>query len=110
MPKRKNRIEQVELLKTLVTLSPEKQTNILKFLNNDAVDILCECTHNLIFTDLGLSKRVKKKLKGKIVGKEKLLKFISKKSNKHSSRKKKLLQTGGALGTILSIGEFYITD
>ena len=78
MPKRKNRIEQVELLKTLVTLSPEKQKNILKFLNNDGVDILCECTHNLLFTDLGLSRRSKRKLKGKIVGKEKLLRFISK--------------------------------
>ena len=105
MPKRKNRIEQVELLKTLVTLSPEKQKNILKFLNNDGVDILCECTHNLLFTDLGLSRRSKRKLKGKILGQEKLLRFISKKSNKHSSRKKKLLQSGGALGTILAIGE-----
>ena len=110
MHKRKKKTEQVELLKTLVRLSPEKQKSILRFLDNDAIDLLCECTHNLIFTDLGLSCAEKRKLKGKIVGKEKLLKFISKRSNKHSRRKKKLLQTGGALGTILAIAVPILAD
>ena len=110
MPKRKKRAEQIEFLKTLAGLSAEKQNSIIKFLNTESIDLLCECCHNLIFQDLGLTRAQKRKLKGKIIGKVKLLRFISKKSNKNSSRKKKFLQTGGALGAILSIAVPIIAD
>ena len=110
MPKRRKSIEQAQFVKTLATLKPDKQRSILHFLDNEGINLLCECTANLIFSDIGLSNAEKKRLKGKIIGKEKLLRFISKKSNKVSSRKKKLLQTGGALGTILAIAAPILLD
>ena len=52
----------------------------------------------MIFNDLHLKKEDKKKLKSVILGHEKLLKYLSKKNNKNSKRKKKLAQSGGFLG------------
>ena len=52
----------------------------------------------------------REKAERKIFGKEKLLKFLSKKSNRVSTRKKKLIQTGGALGTILGIAIPILAD
>ena len=53
MSRRKKRSEQVELVKTLMSLSPQKQTSVLRFLDANAVDLICECVHNVIFTNLG---------------------------------------------------------
>ena len=77
MPKRRKSIEQAQFVKTLATLKPDKQRSILHFLDNEVINLLCECTANLIFSDIGLSNAEKKRLKGKIIGKEKLLRFIS---------------------------------
>ena len=110
MPKCKRKIEHIAFLKTLASLSTEKQKSIIQFLDQDGVNLICECISNLIFSDLGLRRAVKKRLKGKIFGKEKLLKFLSKKSNRVSTRKKKLIQTGGALGTILGIAIPILAD
>ena len=61
--------------------------------------LFCDKGHkNVIFRNLGLNRKEKQKLKTKIAGKESILRFISKKSNRTSSRKKKLLQTGGFIG------------
>ena len=110
MPKCKRKIEHIAFLKTLASLSTEKQKSIIQFLDQDGVNLICECISNPIFSDLGLRRAVKKRLKGKIFGKEKLLKFLSKKSNRVSTRKKKLIQTGGALGTILGIAIPILAD
>ena len=110
MTKKKFKTEKLHLLQTLLTLSPQKQINIIKFLDSDGINILSEIVHNTIFKNLKLNTRQKKRLKEKILGKEQLLKFISKKSNKSISRKKKLLQTGGFLGTILGIAVPILAD
>ena len=60
----------------------------------------------MIFNDLHLKKEDKKKLKSVILGHEKLLKYLSKKNNKNSKRKKKLAQSGGFLGQVQSVS-FY---
>ena len=98
MQKRKKNPHQLDLLKSIVSLSPQKQSHVIRFLNDDAVDLISECVKNVIFRNLGLNRKEKQKLKTKIAGKESILRFISKKSNRTSSRKKKLLQTGGFIG------------
>ena len=65
---------------------------------------------NVIFRNLGLSPKEKRKLKEKIIGKESLLKYLSKQSNKNTIWKKKLTQTGGFLSTILAIAAPILVD
>ena len=97
----------IELAKILLALNPQKQCKIIEFLSDDSVDFLCECIFNVCFTDLNLNKRTKRKLKNKISGKYNVVKFLSKKKNSVKSRRKKLAsQSGGFLGTVLSIGMF----
>ena len=81
MPRRKKDFGHVNLLKLIARLSPEKQNIIIRFLDENGINLLSETCYNVIFNDLNLTKRQKKKLKGKIKGKEKILKFIAKKLN-----------------------------
>ena len=87
---------EIALIKTLKRLKPEDQKNIVKYLNESAVDLLEECFHNIISTDLRLKKRDKKKLKEKLQGNEKLIRYISKKSNPLEKRRQKLIQSGNS--------------
>ena len=58
------------------------------------MDIVGECFHNIVSTDLKLKNSDKKKLKKKLPGNEKIIKFIAKKSNCPEKRRRKLLQSG----------------
>ena len=86
--------KELELVKTLKRLKPEDQINIIRYLNTEALDILGEIFHNILSTRLKLRKRDKKKLKSKLPGNERIIRFIAKKSNCPEKRRKKLLQTG----------------
>ena len=99
MSRRRKSIEHVNLIKLIASLSPQKQKSLISFLDENGVNLLSETVYNICYQNLGLTKRQKKKLKDKIQGQESILRFISKKSNSPKSRKKRLLQTGGFLGS-----------
>ena len=82
------------LIRTLKKLKTEDQANVIQYLNTEALDIVGECFHNIVSTDLKLKKSDKKKLKNKLPGNEKIIKFIAKKSNCPEKRRRKLLQSG----------------
>ena len=85
---------EIALIKTLKRLKAEDQKNIVKYLNESAVNLLGECFHNIVSTDLRLKKKDKKKLKEKLQGNEKLIRYIAKKSNPLEKRRQKLMQSG----------------
>ena len=85
------------LIKTLKKLKAEDQVNIIRYLNSEAVDALGECFHNILSTNLKLKKQDKRRLKSKLPGNEKILKYIARKSNCPDKRRKKLSQTGNCI-------------
>ena len=87
-------LHKVNLIRTLKKLKKEDQANVIRYLNTEALDIVGECFHNIVSTDLKLKKSDKKKLKNKLPGNEKIIKFIAKKSNCPEKRRRKLLQSG----------------
>ena len=91
------RLNEVKLIKTLKKLKAEDQVNIIRYLNSEAVDALGECFHNILSTNLKLKKQDKRRLKSKLPGNEKILKYIARKSNCPEKRCKKLLQTGNCI-------------
>ena len=91
------RLNEVKLIKTLKKLKAEDQVNIIRYLNSEAVDALGECFHNILSTNLKLKKQDKRRLKSKLPGNEKILKYIARKSNCPDKRRKKLLQTGNCI-------------
>ena len=101
---RKNRgLHKVELIKTLKKLKTEDQIHIIRFLNTEALDIIGECFHNIISTQMKLKKKDKRKLKNKLPGNERIIRYVAKKSNCPEKRRRKLLQSGGFLTTLLSV-------
>ena len=90
------RLNAVKLIKTLKKLKAEDQVNIIRCLNSEAVDALGECFHNIL-SPLKLKKQDKRRLKSKLPGNEKILKYIARKSNCPEKRRKKLLQTGNCI-------------
>ena len=94
------RLNEVKLIKTLKQLKAEDQVNIIRYLNSEAVDALGECFHNILSTNLKLKKQDKRRLKSKLPGNEKILKYIARKSNCPEKRRKKLLQTGNCIFSI----------
>jgi len=98
---KKNRKEkELGLLKTLIRLKIEDQKNIIRYLSVPALNLLGECFHNIISTNLMLKKGQRKKLKEKLPGNEKLIRFIAKKSNCPEKRRIKLMQSGNLFNAI----------
>ena len=85
---------EIEFIRTLKSLTPKNQSNIIKFLNTEGLDLIGECFHNIVSTNLKLSAKDKLKLKKKLPGNEKIINYIKKKNNPIEGRRKKLLQTG----------------
>lgn len=99
----KRNLSKVQLLKILKSCKPESRIHLIKYLNDDGINALCEITFNLLFNNLKLPEKSKKKIKENYKGKRKDLKKIA---NKHISIKKRkalLIQHGGFLGTLLGV-------
>lgn len=70
---------------------------IINEADRDVINILCECAHNVINRNIPLSPRQKKELKKH---KRKFLILLNKSAS--IKKKKKTLQTGGFIGTLLA--------
>lgn len=91
-----------DLLSALHTLKPKYKIALLKSCNEDEINCICECVHNVLQGKVPLEENNKKKLKKY---KSVLRKLVRKGTNK--IRKNILVQKGGAflpiiLGSILS--------
>ena len=102
----------IPLLNTLKKLKPKEVSDIIDFLNDDAIENICECVYNVIHTDLKLPNRKKNKLKNFIKSNcsvHRINKISSKKENIFK-RRKALKQEGKGLGMILATAIPFLVD
>jgi hypothetical protein len=102
----------IPLLNVLKKLNPKEMEGILDFLNDDAIDNICECVYNVIHTDLSLPNKKKSKLKNFIKSNcsvHRLNKISSKKENIFK-RRKALKQEGKGLPMILATAIPFLVD
>jgi len=107
-----NRKKYIPLLNILKKLKPTEISGIIDFLNDDAVDNICECVYNVIHTDLNLPKQKKNKLKNFIKANcsiHRINKIASKKENLFK-RRKALKQEGKGLPMILATAIPFLID
>lgn len=102
--------KEIELLKTLKKLNSDDIKTILHFLDNDAIECIGECCYNVIFTNLSLNKKSKKRLVKTLQGKEKVFKQICNKNKPVNIRRKLLRQNGGFLSVIIATALPIIAD
>lgn len=91
-----------DLLSALHTLKPKYRTALLKSCDDEEINCICECIHNVLRGKVPIEEKNKKKLKKY---KSVLRKLVRKGTNK--LRKNIIIQRGGAflpiiLGSILS--------
>jgi len=84
--------------------------NIVPYLKEDAVHFICECFHNVLYTDLKLKnkKKLSKALKSKCSIHR--LRTISSSKRALPSKLKALKQEGAGLGLILSAAIPFLTS
>lgn len=92
----------IELLRALHTLKPQYRSVLLKACNNEEINCICECIHNVLKGKIPLEENQKNKLKKH---KNILRKLLCK--GKSKTRKNIIIQKGGAflpiiLGSVLS--------
>lgn len=98
----KEKKKYLNLLKVLKKLKPLERSQLIQYLKSDAAEFLCECVHNVLYTDLGIKNKSKIKNKIKNQCSVHRLKTIANKSKPLSAKVKALSQEGGGIGLILS--------
>lgn len=98
----KQRRGYIDILMIIKKLKACDRAKIVKYLKSDVIEFLCECTHNVLYTDLGLKNKsqLKKKLKSQCSIHR--LKKISSKNTPIEKKVKALKQEGKGIGLILS--------
>ena len=76
---------------------------VLNHLNDNAINVLCECIYNSIYTDLKIPQNKKRKIKDHFANQKSLqnLKFITNKTTSLAKKRKALHQEGKGIGAIL---------
>ena len=47
----------LNLLKVFKKLKADERSHIIPYLKNDAIEFLCECFHNVLYTDIGIKNK-----------------------------------------------------
>jgi hypothetical protein len=99
----KDKKQYLGLLEVLKKIKAEDRAKIIPYLKPGAVDFIGECTHNVLFTDLGLKNKshLKKCLKSQCNVKR--LITISKKNTPLDKKIAALKQEGKGIGLIASV-------
>ncbi len=92
---------QCKLYECLVKVPNHLRQHIIKHLDDDGINDICECIYNVIFTDLNISKRKKDILRKHIKQYPNIKNIINKKVSV-SKRRQALIQHGSGIGLILS--------
>jgi len=98
----KEKRKYLPLLKIIVKLRPEARAHLVPYLKPDAVEFLCECFHNVLYTDIGIKNKAKLRKCLKANCSVSRLKTISTKSRPIEAKIRSLKQEGKGLGLILS--------
>jgi hypothetical protein len=98
----KERKKYLHLVKIMSKLKPEERSQIIPYLKADAVEFLCECVHNVLYTDIGIKNKNKIKSKLKNQCSVHRLKTIASKNKSIEAKTKALRQEGKGIGLILS--------
>ena len=104
MKRSKKNLQKIALITTLKKCKPSERANIIQFLDEPGVDIVGECIHNVLFNDLNLNTRTKKRLKKRFGDQKKLLSILADKNKSVKKRKNILLkqfQRGGSAWSFL---------
>ena len=101
-PTKKN-LRKVALVQLIKNCKPCQRKNIISYLDDSGIDILCEVVHNVFFHQLNLNKKTKQKLKKKYQTKKSLIQILSDKTKPVRVRKKILIQEGSGFGYIFSL-------
>lgn len=102
--------QHLDLLKILKKLSDNDRSNLIPYLKHEAVEFLCECFHNVLYTDLKVANKssIKKRLKSTCSIHR--LKLIASKSRAFKSKVNALKQEGAGIGLILSAALPFLTS
>lgn len=90
------------LYESITKVPDNLKHHIIKHLDDNSIDDICECLYNVVFTDLNLSKQKKDFLKNHIKKSIPSIKRITNKNVSVSKRRHALTQHGSGLGIILS--------
>lgn len=99
---KKNYREKFKLYQSLTKVPDDLKKHIIKHLDDNSINDICECLYNVIFNDLKLTQKKKNILRNHI---KKTMPNIKKLTNPNvsvSKRRKALSQHGNGLGFILS--------
>ena len=94
--------KELALLQVLSTVNPVELKSIIHFLDNRAIDIICESIYNILYVKHNVKPKLKKKLQEQLAGKEKIFKTLAKKSNNIQRRRKLLEQNGGWVASLIA--------
>jgi hypothetical protein len=100
----------LELLRILKKLNATDRANLVPYLKPEAVKFLCECFHNVLYTDLKIPNKLSLKKKLKSDCSIHRLKLIASKSRTHKSKVRALKQEGAGIGLILSAALPFLTS
>ena len=86
----------------LKKLSPNDRREVINKLDHKGIDIISEFIWNFLSQPYGISKGKRRRLRTKLKGTERDLKYISTASNNWKLRKNRIArQSGGAIATLL---------
>ena len=106
----KERKKYLSLLKIIKKLKPDERSEVVSHLKDDAIEFICECVHNVLYTDLGIKNRTKIRKQIKNNCSIHRLKVISSKSKSQLVKVKALQQEGKGIGFVLSAALPFLID
>lgn len=91
------------LLKVLKNVSDNQREVLLKHLDSESTDIICECIYNCIHSPDQIPKATRRKLKDSLPKEKQSLRYLAKKSKSNCPKKRRqhLVQSGKGIGAIL---------
>lgn len=90
------------LYQSITKIPDNLKHHIIKHLDDDSIDDICECLYNVVFTDMNLSKQKKQFLRQHIKKTMPNIKQMTNKNVSVSKRRQALSQHGNGIGLILS--------
>ena len=96
-------LSKLALINVLKKSPPDVRSRLINYLNSEGITVLSESIHNVLFNDAPLKNSQKRRIRKEYSKDKKVLLEISKRRGSFKNRKKLLKQSGGFLGTLLSI-------
>ena len=89
----------LKMLQAFNTLSPDQKKSIIRYMNDDGIDVICECIKNAVYNP-GINSD--KELISIMKKDKNLYRYLANAKPKSVSKRKRIVQTGEGLGVILS--------